>query len=480
MDHAEIEKGYVDLDPIFGPGSVAVIGATDKPGKVGHAIMLNYIDVGFSGRIYPVNLKAGSTIMGYRAYRSVLDIGEDIDLAVIAVPADSVPDVLDECGRAHVRGAVVVSGGFAEVGATELQASIVEVAKRYGMPVIGPNCLGVMDVRARNDTLFLPTFKIDRPKVGGVSFVSQSGSVGSTTLDLISGAGFGLSRFISYGNAATIDETDILRYLMHDVHTQVIVLYVEGVKRGRAFIDVAGEVTSMKPVVVLKAGTTQAGAAAARSHTAALAGSDEAYDAVFRQYGFVRANDTDELLDFAKIFDTQPLATGSRVAVITNGGGHGILATDALYHNRLELARLSAKARRRLRGAMPGTVNIALPLDIGGDADAQRFEDALEAVGGEPTVDALMVIVLFQTPGADEKVVESIMNFGARREKPMVVVSVGGSYTRSHAAVMESSGIPVYRSTSAAARSIAALVRYARYRERVRAEAEAAAVASKH
>jgi acetyl coenzyme A synthetase (ADP forming)-like protein len=458
---------YADLDPIFTPKSVAVVGATDKPGKVGHAIMLNYIDAGFSGALYPVNINGESFIIGHKAYKSVLDIGEDIDLAVISVPAKYVGGVMEECGRAGVGGVVVVSSGFAEVGQTKLQDELAAVSKKYKMPMVGPNCLGVMDVRGRNDTLFLPTFKIDRPKVGGVSFASQSGSIGASTLDLMSSAGFGLSRFISYGNAAVVDEVDILNYLAHDRHTQVIVFYLEGVKRGKAFIETAKVATKLKPVVIIKSGSTNAGAGAAQSHTASLAGSYEAYRAVFRQYGFTEAEDADDLLHFAKIFDTQPLTSGKRIAVITNGGGHGVLATDAIYKNGLALPRLDKRTEDALRRVMPATVNVRMPLDIGGDADDKRFADALRAVSNDPNVDALMVIALFQTPGADDRVSESIINYAAKRQKPMVVVSSGGAYTKSHVAVMENSGVPVYESTTAAARSLAALIGYAAYREAV-------------
>ncbi len=460
------QSKYANLEPIFNPKSVAIIGASEKPGKVGHAIMQNYADVGFEGNIYPINVESTGTIMGHTAYRSVADVRKPIDMAVISIPSQSVPKVMEECGRAGVKGAVVVSSGFAEIGQIRLQDRIVSISKKYGMTMVGPNCLGVMDIRARNDTMFLPTFKIDRPKIGGVSFVSQSGSVGSTTLDMISSSGFGLSRFISYGNAAAVDEVDILHYLAHDVHTQVIVLYLEGVKRGREFIEVAKEVTRLKPVVAIKAGSTPMGAGAAHSHTASLAGHYAAYDAVFRQYGFVTAEDTEDLLYFAKTFDTQPLTTGNRVAVITNGGGHGVLAADAIYKSGMSLPPLSPRTAASLRKVMPPTVNVRMPLDIGGDADSRRFSDALEIVSRDPSVDALMVITLFQTPGADDKVAESVIDYAVRREKPLVVVSTGGTYTKSHTTVMESSGVPIYDSTAKAAKSLAALIGYSRYRER--------------
>ncbi len=456
---------YADLKPIMQPKSVAVIGASDKPGKVGNVIMQNYVDVGFQGELYPVNIAGYDKIMGHKAYKSVSEIKKPIDLAVISVPAEAVVGSVIECGKAKVRGIVVVSSGFAEVGNEKLQEKLVAAAKRYKIPIIGPNCLGVMDTRSRNDTLFLPTFKIARPKIGGVSFVSQSGSVGSSTLDLISSEGFGLSKFISYGNAAVVDEVDILNYLAHDDDTKVIVFYIEGVKRGREFVELAKKATKLKPVVIIKGGTTPLGASAAHSHTASLAGSSEAYKAVFRQFGFVEAETLEDLTYFAKIFDTQPPVTGKKIAIITNGGGHGVIATDALYHSGLGLAALSKATQKALRKVMPPIVNIRLPLDIGGDADSNRFSAALELVGQDPNVDAIITIVLFQTPGADEKVAAAVINLALKKTKPVIVVSAGSSYTQSHVKLMEESGVPVYDSPDSATRSLNALIEYSRYKK---------------
>lgn len=458
--------GYADIARIMNPRSVAIIGASENPDKVGHVIMQNYVNGGYPGRLYPVNIKGGS-IMGLRAYKSVVDIKAPIDLAVIAIPAPAVPKVLDECGRAHVKGAIVVSGGFSEIGEEALQKELVDIAKKHAMPVIGPNCLGVMDPRSRVDTLFLPTFKIDKPKIGGVSFASQSGAVGSSVLDMINSEGFGLARFISYGNAAVVDEVDILNYLMKDRDTKVIVFYIEGVKRGREFIEIARKATKIKPVVIIKGGITPAGATAAHSHTASLAGSYEAYDAVFRQFGFVRAKDLKDLLNFAKIFETQPQSTGSNIAIITNGGGTGVLATDALYENGLSLAKMSKETQAKLKRRMPETVNVRFPLDLVGDADDKRFSDALDAVEKDPNVDALMVIALFQTPGADSSVAAKLIEYGTRMSKPLVVISMGGSYTRAHRVMMESAGVPVYESPGEAASALAALIGYSRYKEDV-------------
>jgi acetyl coenzyme A synthetase (ADP forming)-like protein len=459
-----MKRDYADLRYIMNPRSVAIIGASPNPDKVGHVILQNYFDVGYSGKLFPVNNAYEGKILGLQTYKSVLDIKRSIDLAIIAIPAEHVSEVLEECGRAHVKGVIIISSGFAEVGEVKRQEEITRIADKYGMPVIGPNCLGVMDMRSRIDTMYLPTFKLDKPKIGSVSFASQSGAVGSLILDIISHEGFGLSKFISYGNAADVDETDILNYLAHDKDTKIIIFYLEGAKRGKEFIEVAKKATRIKPVIIIKGGRTEQGASAAHSHTAALAGSAEAYEAVFRQFGFVIANDLDELIAYAKIFDTQPLTTGNRIGMITNGGGMGVLATDALYKNGLRLAELSEESKKTLRKSMPPIVNIRLPLDIGGDADDKRFAAALDAVSNDPNVDALMVITLFQTPGADSRVASMLIHRSMEAKKPIIVVSPGGSYAQVHNDMMESSGVPVYDSEDLAAKSLRALIGYSKYR----------------
>ncbi|MFP3278085.1 MAG: CoA-binding protein [Candidatus Micrarchaeota archaeon] len=459
----------VDLRPMMNPKSVAVIGASRDPNKVGHIILQNYIDNGFSGELYPVNknIAPGEKIIGLTAYRSVLEIKKSIDLAVIAVPAPVVPSVLEECGKAKVKTAVVISGGFAEVGNVELQDKIVEIAKRYNIAMLGPNCLGIMDPLSKVDTLFLPTYKLSRPRVGGVSFVTQSGAVGSTILDLIAKEGFGLSKFISYGNAAYVDEVDLLEYLLHDKQTEVIVMYIEGVKRGKELIEIAKKVTKVKPVIVIKAGVTDEGAKAAHSHTASLAGNNEAYDALFKQFGFIKAKDLSELLNFAKIFSSENLPKGDRVAIVTNGGGTGVLATDAVYLNGLRLAEFSEETKRELRKVMPDIVNIRNPLDLAGDADEKRYSDALSIISKDPNIDMFIVIALFQTPGADSSVAEKLIYFKKNIEKPMIVVTTGSDFTQTHKIMMESSGLPVYDSPMAAASALAELYKYWKYKNKI-------------
>ncbi len=455
-----------DLTPMMKPRSVAIIGASRDPHKVGNVILQNYISAGYEGKLYPVNLNANE-VLGYKAYKSILDIKEAVDLAVIAIPAPAVPGALEQCGKAKVRSAVVVSGGFAEVGEVELQDKITEIAEKYKIAMVGPNCLGVMDMRSKVDTLFLPTKKISKPKVGFVSFVSQSGAVGSTVLDVIAGEGIGLSKFISYGNAAYIDEVDILEYLMNDPETKVIVLYIEGIKRGKEFVELARKITKIKPVVVLKAGRTSAGTAAAHSHTASLAGDYAVQEAIFRQFGFTVANDISELLYYAKIFASEVKPKGNRVGVITNGGGAGVITADEIGSSKhLRMAEYSPSVKKSLRRIMPSLVNITNPLDLAGDADAGRYMDAMNALGSDPEVDMLLVIILYQTPGADPGVTREVIQKKITLSKPLLVVTVGTDYTLRQAKLLEDGGVPVYDSPISAVSSLEALFEYAEYKKR--------------
>lgn len=455
-----------DLQNMLNPKSVAIIGASRNPDKVGHIILQNYINSGYSGRLFAVN-KDAESILGVKAYRHVGEIKQKLDLAVIAIPAQFVPQALEECGKAGVKSTIVVTAGFEEIGEKALQEQIVRISEKYKMPMLGPNCLGVMDTRARTDTLFLPTYKLSKPGVGYVSFISQSGAVGSTILDLIAGEGFGLSKFISYGNAAYIDESDILEYLMNDDDTKVIIMYVEGIKDGKKFIEVAKKVTKKKPVVVLKGGRSAIGQQATLSHTASLAGDYQVYEGMFQQFGFTVANDLNELLYYAKVLVSEPEPKGNRIGIITNGGGAGVITTDAVGAVKaLKLAGLSKKSQEILRKAMPPLVNIRIPLDLAGDAGGDRYETAVSTLRDDDNVDMIIVIALFQTPGADSSVVAKLVHFKADMSKPMIVISIGAEYTQIHNHMMEESGLPVYDSPVAAVNSLAELFKYYQYKHR--------------
>ncbi|VVC03774.1 Acetate--CoA ligase [ADP-forming] I [Candidatus Burarchaeum australiense] len=447
-----------DLEPIFDPKSIAVIGASREPGKIGHVIVKNFLDGGFAGSVYPINPNVDE-LLGLKCYPTVMDVPSNIDSAVVAVHASLVPGVLKECGEKGITGVVVISGGFSEVGNVALEQELVKVANKYSLNVIGPNCLGVLNPAARNDSIFLPIYKMGRPKVGGISFISQSGAVGGCIIDLAARAGIGMGKFVSYGNAAVVDEVDLLGYLAEDEKTRVIVAYLEGVKRGREFLKTAKEITKHKPIIVLKAGRSKEGVKAAHSHTGSLAGSHEVYQAAFKQAHVIEANRLNELFDFSKMLD-YPVCSGGRIAIITNGGGTGVLAVDAVEENGLELAKFSPATERELRKILPDYANAANPLDLVGDADAARYEKALDIVMKDPGVDVVVVIVLFQTVGIDSRVVNVIVKARETGRKPIAVISTGGEYTEFHRRIMDSYGIPTYGSPSDALASVAKFVEY--------------------
>ncbi len=456
-----MRKKVRNLSAVFKPNSIAVIGASREPNKIGHVIVKNFVDGGFSGKVYPINPNA-EEILGLKAYKSVLGIKEKVDSAVISVPAAAVAGVLEECGKKGIKGVVLITGGFSEVGKEDEEKKIADIANRYDIALIGPNCMGVITPATRVDSVFLPIYKLGRPRVGGISFISQSGAVGGCIVDLAARSGIGMSKFVSYGNASVIDECDLLEYLAQDKETEIIVAYLEGVRDGKRFLSVAREITKKKPVVVIKAGRSAAGAEAARSHTGSLAGSAEAYKAAFKQAGIIEAATLEQLFDFAKIFD-QVLPCGKRVGIITNGGGMGVLATDSLEDEGLALAPLTDETQKLMRASLPSYANVGNPLDLIGDADSHRYEVALNAMLKDGNVDVILLIILFQTAAIDSSVVNIAIRASDQRKKPIIAVCTGGEYTEMHKRILESYGIPTYASPSSAMRAIAKFVTYAEH-----------------
>lgn len=450
------------MDVLFNPKSVAVIGASRDPGKIGHVLLRNFIEGGFRGPVYPINPKS-EEILGLKCYTSVKNVEGDVDLAVIAIPAKLVPDALRECGEKGVKGAIVISGGFSEVGNVELENELKEVCVRYDIACLGPNCMGVINPLTRVDSVFIPTYKMGRPKLGGVSFISQSGAIGGAVLDLMARQGFGMSKFVSYGNGAVLDETDLLRYMADDGRTKTIVLYIEGVRRGREFFETLKEVTRRKPVVVLKGGKTASGAVATKSHTGALAGNAAVYEAVFKQCRATEARSLDEVFSFSKLFESQPFCSGERVGIITNGGGLAVVAADSVEENGLKLAELSEESIRRIKERVPAYVTVKNPLDLGGDAGSDRFEVAVHAMLDDPNVDSLLVGVLFQTESIDSRVVSMLVGASNMRRKPILVVCPGGEYAEVHSRILENCGVPTYTSSSSAIRALRKLVDYSKF-----------------
>ncbi len=447
------------MEKFFSPNSVAIIGASHTQGKVGYATLENFVHNGYRGRIYPVNPDT-TPILGQRVYPSVKEVPDEIDLAVIATPAPTVPAILKECVKKRIEAVVIISGGFSEIGKEGelLEEKCRKAIARTRTRVIGPNCIGVFNPYTSTDTLFLPRHRMSRPAKGGIAFISQSGAVGSTILDWLAEEGIGISKFVSYGNAMDIDITDILEYLAEDEETKSIVVYLEGIRgEGRRFLQVAKKVVMKKPIIILKAGKTERGIKAVSSHTGSLAGSANVYSGAFKQAGVIEAAGWQELFDFAKAF-SQPLPEGNRVAIVTNGGGFGVLATDECVRQGLDLAEPSRKLRDGLKKEFPPHVVLSNPMDLTGDATAQRYALAIEGCLKE--YDGVVAITLFQVPTIEESVVDIITNLSKKYSKPVLCCAAGSSFSARLSKKLEANGVPVYPTPEQAVKSFAVLLKY--------------------
>ncbi len=459
------------VEPIFRPKSVAVIGASNRDGSVGSAIFKNILLGGYRGTLYPVNPTSPS-IAGVHAYKRVSEIPDEIDLAMIIVPAPGVPAVMEECGKKGVKSAVVVSAGFKEIGPEGLahEQRVVHLAKEFNIPLVGPNCLGV--INTDGDILLNASFARCMPKHGNIAFVSQSGALCAGILDYARGRNIGFSKFISVGNKADITETDLLRYLAADESTDVILMYLETLADGRAFIELAREITGEmerpKPILAIKSGRTSQGAAAARSHTGSLAGSDAVYDAIFAQAGILRVDTVEELFDFAVGFSRQPLPTGNRFAIVTNAGGPGIMATDAAIRHGLELAKLRPETLEALKAKLPPTANFSNPIDVIGDAQSDRYQAALKNVLADPGVDGVVVLLTPQSMTDIEAIAHTVGAAAAGQPKTVLASFLGHVDISAGVQILERNGIPNYQFPENAARSLAAMCKYTQWVRRPR------------
>lgn len=465
--------GREELNVFFYPDSIAVVGASRTPGKVGYELLRN-LKEGFRGRLYPINPKADE-VLGLKAYPSVKEVPDEIDLAVISVPATLVPEVAEDCGEKGVKGLIVISGGFKEVGpeGAKLERRLVQVVRKYGVRLVGPNCVGVYVPKTGVNTVFLTRERQGFPKHGFIAFMSQSGAFGAAVLDWAAMRGIGMSKFISYGNKADVDEDDVLEYLRDDGDTRVITMYVEGVSDGRTFFKALRDTTPVKPVVVLKSGRTEAGARAASSHTGALAGQDFIYTAVFKQSGAIRTYDMEELFDVGMAMGMQPPAGGDRVAVLTVGGGSGVMATDALSDLGLKVPRLSDATIEKLRKILLPIASPYNPVDVTGSARDEHLVEAVEVLMRSGEVNAIMWLPYYMVPGIsgelNRKFIERVRKVNKELSTPIPVVGVatGGTYTARFSREAEEMGIPMYLSPERAARVIKALVDYGRWLKHV-------------
>jgi len=463
-------KKKKQLDYFFSPGNVAVVGASEHPESIGRAIFENFLkgrfcipsDKNFCQNVFAVNPNH-ETVLGAKSYASVLDVPVDLDLAIVIVPAQTVPKVLLECIKKKVKAVIIISAGFAEIGNKKLAAElqrIIDKNKRKTR-VLGPNCFGVYVGENGLDTTFSEKQKMKMPKAGTVSFMSQSGALGVAVLDWASTQEFGICKFISYGNAMDLDEADLLDYLKEDDCSKVIAVYIEGVKEGKKLLKIAKQASLKKPVVVLKGGMFEETHKATASHTGSLAGSAIVYEALFKQTGIVQAQNLMELFYFAKTLASEPLPKGNRVQIITNGGGYGIITADQVVKNGLALAKMEEKNIRELKKALPSTVSVSNPMDLVGDADKERYRVAVEKALADKNVDMIIVLVLFTLPAIDKELVKTLCELKKNSAKPLVVLSIGSQYTEQRKKELEQGGIVTFKYPETAARSLKALGDYA-------------------
>ncbi|MDY0043232.1 MAG: acetate--CoA ligase family protein [Syntrophales bacterium] len=466
------------LDAIFSPSSVAVVGASTTPGKVGHDIFANILRGGFQGTLYPVNPGA-SSILSVKAYGAIREIPDSIDLSIIILPPSSALAAVEESISKGVRGIVIVSAGFREVGGEGriIEERIVKACRNARVRLVGPNCLGVINPM---ETVRLnASFSSRMPQPGNISFISQSGALCTAVLDFAADRDFGFSKFISIGNKADVDELDLLRYFHEDLDTDVIMIYLEELRRGPEFIEEVKEITSGSrptPVLAIKSGRTVAGALAAASHTGALAGAEAIYDAIFKQSGIIRCETIDELFDFANAFafkkisrlgkHVRKIPRGNRVAIVTNAGGPGILATDVTMSSGLELAKFTDETMRILADHLPSAANISNPVDVIGDAPYDRYEYALAAVIEDEGVDGALVILTPQSMTDALGTAEVIVNIATHSAKPIICCFMGVIDVSAGVKYLQEHGYPVYRFPENAAKSFSALYRYSTWLNR--------------
>jgi acetate---CoA ligase (ADP-forming) len=452
----------MSLATLFNPRSIAVIGASTTPGSVGHIIVQNLINEHFPGKVFPVNPKA-ETLLGLPCYPSVKTITQPIDLAIIVVPAAIVPLVLSEVGEVGIKSAIIISAGFKEAGVNGkvLEQQVKTLVEKYSITLIGPNCLGFLhSSRSLN-----ASFAKGLPNPGGITFFSQSGALCTTLLDQTRNS-LGYAHFVSVGNKATVCEAELLEYFIQDPETSLIAFYTEDLAEGASLIRLGRHALLQnppKPLIALKSGTTEAGSHASSSHTGAVAGSDHAYNTLFRQAMITRAKNLTHLQNLLTVFSKNSLPQGGNLAIITNAGGMGVLATDSAIKNNVTLAKLDPQTENDLGLALPTAAGIHNPIDVLGDAPANRYELALNLAAKDPGVDMLLVIVTPQAMTESVKTAEVIVKTRNTTKKPIVTVFTDGPFLAEGRSLLEQKGIAVLKSAEEAAEALASLANVSRW-----------------
>jgi acetyltransferase len=462
------------LDGVFSPKSVAVVGVTPTPGTVPYDIFHNILTSGYRGTLYPV-APGKRSICAVRAYRYVVDIPDDVDMAVIVFPAEVVDRALEQCGKKGIRSVTVISAGFREVGpkGLQLEQRLKDICREYGIAMVGPNCLGVINTDPQ--VQLNASFARKMPDLGRIAFLSQSGALCTAVLDYAREKGIGFSKFVSFGNKAGVTEIDLIEYLHDDPLTDVILLYLEELQNGRRLMEVARRVTrgpQAKPIFAIKSGRTPQGADAAASHTGSLAGEDAVCDCVFQEAGIIRVTSIDELFNAAVLYADQPMPAGNRLAIVTNAGGPGVMATDAAVRAGLTIPRFASATTARLREALPATANVKNPVDVIGDARVDRYLAALDAVLLDPNVDQVLVILTPQSMTDIESIAQGVRQTRATAEKPICCSFMGAADVACGIHILQDAHIPHYILPEWACRAMADVQRIRAWRERSLAEPE--------
>ena len=453
----------VDLNKMFKPESVAVIGASNTPGKVGYIIVDNLINDGFEGEIYPINPKGGE-ILGKKAYANITEIPGEVDLAIITIPSPLVNPAVKECGEKGVKNMVVITAGFKEVGGegAELEAELTGLGKEYGINIIGPNSLGITD----SHTPLNGSFSQMMPPKGNIAFISQSGAMMVAIIDWSVTSGIGFSKVISLGNKAGVNEIELLEYLAEDDETAVIICYLESITEDEDFVRTMRKTAVKKPIIILKSGSSSAGAAAASSHTGALAGSDLAFDTAFHQSGIMRVETMAELFDLGLAFSKAPLPQGDNVAIITNAGGGGVLTVDAMEKAGLNLVQFDDETTAKLKKCVTDEGSAKNPIDVLGDAPVSRYEESLEIVLGYEDVDSLILMVCPTASADPDGIAKAVIEKNAKYQKPIIVVNMGGPSFENANELLRNNHVPTYVFPETAVTALEAMTRYAKLEDR--------------
>lgn len=450
------------LDNIFNPKSVAVIGASNTKGKVGYAIMKNlmaFIKNNPNNKIYPINPKYDE-IFGIKCYKSVMEVPDNIDLAVISIPAKFIPSTLEECGRKGTKGAVIISAGFSEVGNYELEEEVKAIAKKYGIRIIGPNCLGIINMHNKLNASFSKEYF----KEGNITFISQSGAVLTAILDIAPLLNLGFSKIISLGNKIDIQESDLMDYLLNDNTTELVVFYIEGLK-DKKFIESAKKLAKVKPIIALKSGKTKEGAKAASSHTGSLAGDNQIYKAAFKKGKVLTIETFEELVNLMHVFSTQPLMKRNNIGIITNAGGFGVMAADSCKKYDLTLGEFEESTKNELKKHLPQTSSISNPLDLIGDADTNRYKNAIKILKYDKNIDGMLVILTPQEMTKPLEVAETIVEEKSNMKnegiyKPIVASFVGGESIKGAKSYLRKNGVPAYITPENGVEALSSLYKY--------------------